>query len=90
MAIAMLAAPAFIDATRPIFTEYRGEWALISASKSTSLACVTSLTSQHSFLLSCRRQLGGWVSPLPLRASNLLPSVSQTNFLSVHRILGTL
>ena len=32
MATAMLAAPAFFDATRPIFTEYRGEWALISVS----------------------------------------------------------
>jgi hypothetical protein len=32
MATAILAAPAFIDATRPIFTEYRGEWALISVS----------------------------------------------------------
>ena len=32
MAAAMLAAPAFFDATRPIFTEYRGEWALISVS----------------------------------------------------------
>lgn len=30
MATAMLAAPAFFDATRPIFVEYRGEWALIS------------------------------------------------------------
>ncbi|KAI0338288.1 hypothetical protein BDW22DRAFT_1363174 [Trametopsis cervina] len=30
MATAMLAAPAFFDATRPVFTEYRGEWALIS------------------------------------------------------------
>ncbi|TFY82398.1 hypothetical protein EWM64_g1610 [Hericium alpestre] len=30
MATAMLAAPAFFDATRPIFMEYRGEWALIS------------------------------------------------------------
>jgi hypothetical protein len=30
MATAILAAPAFFDATRPIFTEYRGEWALIS------------------------------------------------------------
>jgi hypothetical protein len=26
----MLAAPAFIDRTRPIFLEYKGEWALIS------------------------------------------------------------
>jgi hypothetical protein len=32
MATAALAAPAFINTTRPIFTEYRGEWALISAS----------------------------------------------------------
>ena len=34
MATAILAAPAFFDATRPIFTEYRGEWALISVSAS--------------------------------------------------------
>ena len=30
MAVAMLASPAFIDATRPIFVKYWGEWALIS------------------------------------------------------------
>ena len=30
MATALLAAPGFIDAIRPIFVEYRGEWALIS------------------------------------------------------------
>lgn len=30
MATAVLAAPAFVNTTRPIFTEYRGEWALIS------------------------------------------------------------
>lgn len=30
VSIAILSAPAFIDATRPIFVEYRGEWALIS------------------------------------------------------------
>ena len=27
---AILAAPAFFEATRPMFVEYRGEWALIS------------------------------------------------------------
>lgn len=32
MATAMLAAPAFFDATRPVFVDYRGEWALISVS----------------------------------------------------------
>ena len=32
MATAMLAAPAFIETTRPTFMEYRGEWALISVS----------------------------------------------------------
>ena len=32
VATAMLAAPAFIEATRPTFMEYRGEWALISVS----------------------------------------------------------
>jgi len=31
-ATAILAAPAFIEATRPTFMEYRGEWALISVS----------------------------------------------------------
>ncbi|EIN11240.1 hypothetical protein PUNSTDRAFT_61905 [Punctularia strigosozonata HHB-11173 SS5] len=30
LATAMLAAPAFFEATRPVFLEYRGEWALIS------------------------------------------------------------
>ena len=30
MSTAMLAAPAFVNATRHIFTEYRGEWALVS------------------------------------------------------------
>lgn len=30
MATAILAAPAFFQASRPIFVEYRGEWALIS------------------------------------------------------------
>lgn len=30
MATAILAAPAFFEVTRPIFVEYRGEWALIS------------------------------------------------------------
>jgi hypothetical protein len=30
MATAVLAAPAFMNTTRPVFTEYRGEWALIS------------------------------------------------------------
>ncbi len=30
MATALLASPAFFDATRPLFLEYRGEWALIS------------------------------------------------------------
>ena len=34
MATAMLAAPAFFDATRYLFIEYRGEWALISVSGS--------------------------------------------------------
>ena len=29
-AIAILAAPAFFEVTRPTFMEYRGEWALIS------------------------------------------------------------
>ncbi|KAI9437537.1 Fusaric acid resistance protein-like-domain-containing protein [Lactarius indigo] len=54
MATAILAAPAFIEATRPTFMEYRGEWALISF-----------------FVV-------------------MSPTIGATNFLSVHRVLGTL
>ncbi|OBZ71051.1 Uncharacterized protein C26F1.08c [Grifola frondosa] len=54
MALAILASPAFFDSTRPIFTEYRGEWALISF-----------------FVV-------------------ISPTVGATNFLGVHRVLGTL
>ncbi|KAF8134358.1 Fusaric acid resistance protein-like-domain-containing protein [Boletus edulis] len=51
---ALLAAPAFFDATRPLFTEYRGEWALIS--------CFVVMS----------------------------PTIGATNFLAIHRALGTL
>lgn len=34
MAIAMLASPAFFDATRPIFVENWGDWALVSVGRS--------------------------------------------------------
>ncbi|KAI0076130.1 hypothetical protein K474DRAFT_1663382 [Panus rudis PR-1116 ss-1] len=54
MALSILAAPAFFDSTRPIFTEYRGEWALISF-----------------FVV-------------------LSPTIGATNFLGIHRVLGTL
>lgn len=54
MSTAMLAAPAFVNATRRIFTEYRGEWALVSF-----------------FVV-------------------MSPTIGATNFLSVHRVLGTL
>ncbi|KAG8745216.1 hypothetical protein FRC10_008528 [Ceratobasidium sp. 414] len=54
LAVAILAAPAFIESTREMFVEYRGEWALIS--------CFVVLS----------------------------PTVGATNFLSLHRIMGTL
>lgn len=54
MSAAVLTAPAFFDATRPIFTDYKGEWALIS--------------------------FFGVMSP----------TIGATNFLSIHRVLGTL
>ncbi|KAG9316913.1 Fusaric acid resistance protein-like-domain-containing protein [Chiua virens] len=54
MSTAVLAAPAFFDATRPLFTEYRGEWALIS--------CFVVMS----------------------------PTIGATNFLALHRALGTL
>ncbi|KAI9067926.1 hypothetical protein FKP32DRAFT_1562778 [Trametes sanguinea] len=54
MATAMLAAPAFFERTRPVFVEYRGEWALISF-----------------FVV-------------------ISPTIGATNYLGVHRVLGTL
>ncbi|KIJ60068.1 hypothetical protein HYDPIDRAFT_99557 [Hydnomerulius pinastri MD-312] len=54
MSTAMLAAPAFFDETRPIFTEYRGEWALVSF------------------------------------FAVMSPTIGATNFLGLHRVLGTL
>jgi hypothetical protein len=54
MSTAVLAAPAFFDATRPIFMDYKGEWALISF------------------------------------FAVMSPTIGATNFLSIHRVLGTL
>ncbi|KAJ6567833.1 Fusaric acid resistance protein-like-domain-containing protein [Mycena sp. CBHHK59/15] len=54
MATALLAAPAFFDATRPFFVEFWGDWALISF-----------------FIV-------------------ISPTIGATNFLSLHRVLGTL
>ncbi|KAJ6594590.1 Fusaric acid resistance protein-like-domain-containing protein [Mycena capillaripes] len=53
MATALLAAPAFFDATRPIFVDLYGDWALISF-----------------FIV-------------------ISPTIGATNFLSLHRVLGT-
>ncbi|KAH9893586.1 Fusaric acid resistance protein-like-domain-containing protein [Cubamyces lactineus] len=54
MATAILAAPAFFEVTRPVFVEYRGEWALISF-----------------FVV-------------------ISPTIGATNYMGVHRVLGTL
>ncbi|THH31394.1 hypothetical protein EUX98_g2773 [Antrodiella citrinella] len=54
MATAILAAPAFVESTRPTFVEYRGEWALISF-----------------FVV-------------------ISPTIGATNFLGIHRVLGTM
>lgn len=54
MSTAMLASLAFFDTTRPIFMQYRGEWALVSF-----------------FVV-------------------MSPTIGATNFLSMHRVLGTL
>ncbi|KAK4685629.1 hypothetical protein P7C73_g4513, partial [Tremellales sp. Uapishka_1] len=54
VASAMLAAPAYTEVGRPIFLEYRGEWALISF------------------------------------FSTMNPTLGQTNFVSIYRILGTI
>jgi hypothetical protein len=44
MATALLAAPAFFDRTRPIFVQYRGEWALISVCRACPLRSGPPLT----------------------------------------------
>ncbi|KAG2135853.1 Fusaric acid resistance protein-like-domain-containing protein [Suillus clintonianus] len=54
MSTAILAAPAFFESTRPIFTDYKGEWALVSF------------------------------------FAVMSPTIGGTNFLSIHRVLGTL
>ncbi|KAJ7354534.1 Fusaric acid resistance protein-like-domain-containing protein [Mycena albidolilacea] len=54
MATALLAAPAFFDATRPMFVELWGDWALISF-----------------FIV-------------------ISPTIGATNFLSLHRVIGTI
>jgi len=90
MALAMLAAPAFINATRPIFTEYRGEWALISASRVPRTLRAHVFDKRTQFFVVMSPTIGG-VRFLPSHCvGNLPPYISQTNFLSVHRILGTL
>ena len=54
MATAMLAAPAFFEVTRPLFVEYRGEWALISVRVLDILPGSTPTTNIPSSLLSYR------------------------------------
>lgn len=44
MATAILAAPAFFERTRPVFVEYRGEWALISVCTTRTCEEVSDLT----------------------------------------------
>lgn len=39
MGMAILAAPAFFDSTRPMFMRYRGEWALISVGSLSFFVC---------------------------------------------------
>jgi hypothetical protein len=51
MATAILAAPAFFETTRPIFTEYRGEWALISVWELSIIMVNNILSCFYSFLL---------------------------------------
>lgn len=56
MALAILAAPAFFESTRPVFTEYRGEWALISVSRMRLFR----LGSTLSLLVLCRDVTNRW------------------------------
>lgn len=49
LAAAILAFPAFFEATRPLFVEYRGEWALLSVI--TRIVILYSKNINHSFFL---------------------------------------
>ena len=88
MATAILASPAFCDATRPLFIEYWGDWALISVSPVRISQHMTIAT----FILQCFVVLSptiGAVScgAIPMTCFDLR---DQTNYLSLHRIMCTL
>jgi hypothetical protein len=99
-ATAILAAPAFFEATRPTFMEYRGEWALISVSLVSRWLPVADMvkverTSGSSFVLVLcrhvshnRRRAFSYFDPKKSDLNRVHDA--QTNSLSVHRILGTL
>lgn len=77
VATAMLAAPAFYDATRPWFVEYRGEWALVSV-------CLVCDSDDH--VLTCRsdvRRVSFLLSSVPslARLISSLCNVSWVPFL---------
>lgn len=46
MAIAILASPAFFDATRPFFVQNQGDWALVSVRLHTSVFASPKLVSK--------------------------------------------
>jgi len=60
---AILATPAFIDSTRPIFLEWRGEWALISVSE--AISAVSSRVFEVLSVLRCHGS-NHWSSKLEL------------------------
>lgn len=89
MAVAALAAPAFFEKTRPLFTYYRGEWALISVSKDAQSKRNGFNDFCHSVL---RRNFANYRCCMYTsysRKHHLTSPTLQTNFLSLHRILGT-
>lgn len=84
---AILAVPAFVDSTRPIFLEWRGEWALISVSE--TVPALDSGIVEAPPVLRCHGS-NHWSSKLELHLVSSRLSSFQTNFLSIYRILGTM
>lgn len=88
MAIGIMAAPAFFDATRPIFVEYWGDWALISVCPLVRNH-LSSLTVPRSVLrCNLANNRSGMYS---FHCTRCAADVrDQTNYLGFQRVLGTL
>lgn len=88
MATSLLALPAFLESTRPTFIEYWGDWALISVSV-LSATIWHLLTPVIEFFIVISPTIGA-VSTCLHNACFEANPCRKTNYLSLHRFLGTL